>query len=1080
MSQASLEHATKTKYAELHCISNYSFLRGASHPEELVKRASKLGYDAIAITDECSLSGVVKAHLAAKNQGIKLIIGSEFVLQEGLKLVLLAPNRKAYGELSALISLARRRSPKGDYSLKLSDLKLHIKNCLCIWLPFYNLSDHFSDKPHHQKLKEQELEEQEKSGSLLSEIFNQPSACTHSAQKNLWIGLNHCRGSQQSEDYLRHYQLAKTLNLPMLACGNVHMHSVKRKALQDTLSAIRLNTRVQKLGRQAHSNSERYLRSIHKLQTLFPAPLLAETLLISKRCCFSLDELRYQYPKEVVPEGFSPESYLLKRVNEGSAQRWPQGVPIKVQANINKELRLIKELNYEYYFLTVYDIVQFARSRNILCQGRGSAANSVVCYCLFITEVSPTRISLLFERFLTKERHEPPDIDVDFEHERREEVIQYIYKKYSRERAALVATLITYRARSAVRDVGKALGFDALLIEQLVKSLAWWDRSKELKERFQEHNMADSEHLSLYFIQLVKEILGFPRHLSQHVGGFLISAGPISELVPVENASMADRTVIQWDKDDIEALGLLKVDVLALGMLTAIRKCLESIQKYDKSIPNLQSIPENDTATYDMLCRGDSLGVFQVESRAQMSMLPRLRPRCFYDLVIEVAIVRPGPIQGDMVHPYLRRREGSELVTYPSKDIQSVLERTLGVPIFQEQVIQLAMVAAGFSGGEADQLRRAMASWGKNGNLLQFEDKLIDGMLLRGYSEDFSRRLFEQIKGFGGYGFPESHSASFALLVYVSAWLKCHHPAAFYCAIMNCQPMGFYSPSQLIQDARRQGLTVEKIDVTYSNWNHVLNIKALKSGNKKDQQVSIVLGMRLVKELSQMAAERIIHARRERAFTDIADLIQRAKLNQKDISALANANALKQFSDNRYRAHWDILSVKEASPLFHTQTQTQISPKKERLNTEQFPLPIPNEADDMFADYQSTGLTLGRHPMALLRQHSIFKHCKRHIELQTLNNGRFVRIAGLVTGRQRPGSASGVIFLTLEDETGNTNVIIWKDLQSRFRQALLGSKLLLVKGIMECKNEVTHVIAGELIDYSHLLEDLAIKSRDFH
>ncbi len=1052
-------------YAELHCISNYSFLRGASHPEELITQAAKLGYQAIAITDECSLSGVVKAHIAAKAHGIKLIIGSEFKLQEGIKLVLLASNRQAYGELSSLITLARRRSPKGEYRVKLSDVDLHIKNCLAIWFPSIHPHQYLSGESPGFSAKAQDQHQHlnpQQQGTSLVQLF----------AKRLWLGITHCLGGQETDHYLQNYQLAKTLNISMLACGDVHMHIPERKPLQDTLTAIRLNTCVQQLGKQTHANSEHYLRPLKKLHALYPSPLLEETLLVAARCHFSLDELRYEYPREVVPEGFTSEDYLLKLVNKGAAQRWPKGISDDVQATINKELSLIKELHYEYYFLTVYDIVQFARSRHILCQGRGSAANSVVCYCLFITEVSPTRISLLFERFLTKERSEPPDIDVDFEHERREEVIQYIYKKYTRERAALAATLVTYRARSAVRDVGKALGFDSLFIEQLAKSLAWWDRTNELQQRFRKHKIADSERLAKYFIQLTNEILGFPRHLSQHVGGFVISAGPLSQMVPIENASMAERTVIQWDKDDIEALGLLKVDVLALGMLSAIRKCLANIQQYDKSVSSLQSIPEADPATYDMLCRGDSLGVFQVESRAQMSMLPRLRPRCFYDLVIEVAIVRPGPIQGDMVHPYLRRREGSESVTYPSKDIQSVLERTLGVPIFQEQVIQLAMIAAGFSGGEADQLRRAMASWGKNGNLLQFEHKLIDGMLARGYSEDFARRLFEQIKGFGSYGFPESHSASFALLVYVSAWLKCHHPAAFYCAIMNSQPMGFYSPSQLMQDARRHGIEVKAINVNESDWDHFLHIN---NNRQKSQQPTIVLGMRLVKELSHGAAQRIVNSRKQRAFADLSDLVYRAKLKQKDIAALANANALKYFSPHRYRAHWDILGIEEHRPL--------IDQKKASItgcsNTSPHALPVPTAAEDMITDYQSIGLTLGQHPMALLRDHSLFRSCKRHTDLRHLNNGRFVRIAGLVTGRQRPGSASGVVFLTLEDETGNTNVIIWKDLQTRFRQALLGSKLLLVKGIMERKNEVIHVIAGELIDYSQALKDLNIKSRDF-
>ncbi len=1031
-------------YAELHTITNFSFLRGASRPEELVARAAELGYRALAITDECSLAGVVKAHVAAKLHKIKLITGSEFNLQENTKLVLLAPNKMAYSELSALITLARRRSAKGEYQLSLHDLELSCKHCLIIWLPDAIQRDRENHIGHH-----------------LKSMF----------PKRLWIGVAQTLESLEQARYLQCYTLAKQLNLPMVACGDVHMHCRARKPLQDALTAIRLNTSIQQLGKKLQVNSERHLRSLEELKCLYPADLLQATCHISDLCHFSLDELRYYYPKEVVPEGMKPHHYLQHLVAEGAKQRWPDGTPPDIQAVLAKELSLIRELNYEYYFLTVYDIVQFARSRDILCQGRGSAANSVVCYCLFITEVSPTRISLLFERFISKERDEPPDIDVDFEHERREEVIQYIYKKYSRERAALAATVITYRTRSAVRDIGKALGLQPLFIDQLAKSLAWWDRLGDLQKRFQENNLPNHQALAQHFFKLVQEILGFPRHLSQHVGGFVISEGPISQLAPVENASMQDRTVIQWDKEDIEALGLLKVDVLALGMLTAIRKCLALMRGYQSSVTTMQGIPENDMGTYDMLCRGDSVGVFQVESRAQMSMLPRLRPRCYYDLVIEVAIVRPGPIQGNMVHPYLRRRENPQAVTYPNDDIKQVLKSTLGIPIFQEQAIKLAMVAAGFSGGEADQLRRAMASWGKNGNLMQFESKLVNGMKQRGYNEDFAERLFEQIKGFGGYGFPESHSASFALLAYNSAWLKYHHSTAFYCALLNSQPMGFYSPSQLIQDAKRHGIEVKPVDVTTSTWDHQLELPAGEVTTK--QQPSLRLGLRLVNSFNRAAAERICTTRRQNSFRNLHDLAHRAQLKPAELEALASANALQCFSPHRYQAHWQVLAIESSRPLFSNLKSCDSEADNIRLRS-------PSPEQNMLADYQSTGLTLGQHPMALLRDHPVFRHCKRHADLQHLNNGRFVRIAGLVTGRQRPGTASGVVFLTLEDETGNTNIIVWKDLQTRFRQALLNSKLLLVKGVMESKNEVIHVIAGELVDYSNVLEKLAITSRDFH
>ena len=1033
-------------YAELHALSNFTFLRGASRPDELIQRAAELGYSAMALTDECSLAGVVKAHIACKNHNIKLIIGSELHFSENLTLVLIAPDKRAYGELSTLISLGRKRSIKGEYQLHLNDLKFGTKHCLAIWLPEYM----------PQVSKETLIKQGHKLKKLLP--------------KKLWIGVELILKGSDQQHYLALYHLASTLNLPMVACGDVHMHTPKRKMLQDTLTAIRLNTSVNKLGSQLQANSERYLRPIQKLQNIYPKALLEESIAIGKRCTFSLDELRYCYPRELVPKTHTPQSYLEQLVMHGAYSRWPEKIPEEIIALIKKELRLIEEMEYEYYFLTVYDLVQFARSQNILCQGRGSAANSVVCYCLFITEISPTRISLLFERFISKERAEPPDIDVDFEHERREEVIQYIYNKYTRQRAAIAATVITYRTRSAIRDVGKALDLDPLFIDQLAKSLAWWDRSNALKKRFEEHKAQDREQL---FFQLVQEIIGFPRHLSQHVGGFIISENPISQIVPVENASMPDRTVIQWDKEDIEALGLLKVDVLALGMLTTIRKCLTEISLYSDQVGSIQSIPEGDKATYEMLCRADSIGVFQIESRAQMSMLPRLRPVCFYDLVIQVAIVRPGPIQGNMVHPFLKRRAGIEDATYPNDEIKAVLERTLGVPIFQEQAIKLAMVAAGFSGGEADRLRRAMASWGKNGNLLQFEDKLVQGMCQRGYSKKFSLQLFEQIKGFGGYGFPESHSASFALLAYISAWMKCHHPAAFLCAILNSQPMGFYSPAQLIQDARRHSIKIEPIDVTISDWDHKL--EAIDTAIKTQQQPSVRLGLRLVKGLSKTTAKRLMLKRSTKPFSNLLDLSRRAQLNKNEMEILANASAFTAFSPHRYQAHWQVLGIEEARPLLN---QVENSHKNTLADKVYLPPPLPQQ--DMLADYQSTGLTLNKHPMAFLRKHKILARCKRHTDLQHLNNGRFVNIAGLVTGRQRPGSASGVLFITLEDETGNTNIIVWKSVQTRFRQTLLSGKLLLVKGVMECKNEVIHVVMGEALDLSHLLDNFSVRSRDFH
>jgi error-prone DNA polymerase len=1035
-------------YAELHCLSCYTFLRGASHPYELVERAAALGYSALAITDECSFAGIVKAHVAAKAAGIKLIIGSELNLEEGIRLVALAPNRAAYSELSGLISMARRRSPKGEYQVTLRDVFFHLKRCLLIWLPR-------SDDEHNRAY-----------GLQLKRV----------CKERLWLGVSHLLGNDEVRRYLALYALAQELDVPMVACGDVRMHVASRKPLHDVFTALYHNTSVAQLGRRRLSNAQQHLRALDKLQRLYPPALLEETQRIAGLCDFSLDELRYEYPEEVVPTGYDANRYLRERVAQGSIVRWPRGVPPEIQQRIDTELALIEELKYEYYFLTVYDIVQFARKRKILCQGRGSAANSVVCYCLFITEVSPQQISLLFERFISRERDEPPDIDVDFEHERREEVIQYIYEKYSRKRAALAATVITYRSRSAVRDVGKALGLDAVFVDSLAKSLAWWDRTADLAKRFEEQGVAAHSKVAELFYSLVQQILGFPRHLSQHVGGFVITRSPISSLVPVENASMEDRTIIQWDKEDLESMGLLKVDVLALGMLSAIRKSLQLVHRYCPAIKDMSDIPKEDAATYQMMQQADTIGVFQIESRAQMSMLPRLKPANFYDLVIQIAIVRPGPIQGKMVHPYLRRRKGLE----PKDDyenneaLREVLAPTLGVPIFQEQVIRIAMVAAGFSGGEADQLRRAISNWGRNSKLLAFEQKLIQGMLARGYAEDLARRLFDQIMGFAGYGFPESHSASFALLAYISAWLKRHHPAAFLAGLLNSQPMGFYQPSQLVQDARRHGVTVLPIDVNHSDYDH-----QLVDSHPARQQPALRLGLRLVKGLSRAGAQRVVEARQRQLFRQISNLRQRAALDKRDMEALADADALHSLSGHRHQSQWQIMALESPRPLLCDELRDE-QYQNARYFDDGVQLPAPRVAEEVLADYRATSLTLRAHPMSLLRDRYPFNQCQRHIDLAAMNRRRFVRIAGLVTCRQRPGSASGVLFLTLEDETGNSNVVVWQRTQQYFRQALMSGRLLLVKGIVESKDNVIHVIAGALYDYTFELNQLRVQSRDFH
>ncbi len=833
-------------YAELHCITNFTFLRGASHPEELVARAQELGYAALAITDECSLAGVVRAHVEAKNAKdaengknveFSLIIGSEFRLDDGLRLVLLATDRESYGRLSALITRGRRNAEKGSYRLTRADLADGVEGCLALWLPgrepetFSDGAPPFSKdakgafpdgaSPSHAFPSVVQVANASASETFPARWVNEARWLSTRFRGNLWIAAERLLDADDAARCEKLIAIGAALGLPIVAAGDVHMHERERRALQDTLTAIRLKTSVAEAGYALHPNGERHLRPIETLRRVYPPAWLAETLVIASRCKFSLEMLRYEYPEEIVPPGETTTSYLRRLTEEGFARYFPpestsEERRTKVRKQIEQELTIIAQAKYEPFFLTVYDIVKFARDEKILCQGRGSAANSSVCYCLGITAVDPSHMETLFARFISLERNEPPDIDVDFEHQRREEVIQYIYKKYSRDRAALTATVICYRPRSALRDVGKALGLDLAQVDRLAKSMAWWDGGQVLSQRVKESGFDPESPVMKHLFKLVGTLLGFPRHLSQHTGGFVISRGPLSELVPVENASMPERTVIEWDKDDLDALGLLKVDVLALGMLTAIRRALALVSARREQPFEMHDVPKDDLAVYDMIGHGDTVGVFQIESRAQMAMLPRLKPRSYYDLVIEVAIVRPGPIQGGMVHPYLRRRQGLEPVVYPSPEVEAVLKRTLGVAIFQEQVMQLAVVAAGFTPGESDKLRRSMAAWKRKGGLEHFEKRLVDGMRDRGYAEQFARQIYKQILGFGEYGFPESHSASFALLVYVSCWLKCYEPEAFTCALLNSQPMGFYSPSQLTQDLRRHGGVILPADVCIS------------------------------------------------------------------------------------------------------------------------------------------------------------------------------------------------------------------------------------------------------------------------
>jgi error-prone DNA polymerase len=1020
-------------YAELHCLSNFTFLRGASHPEELVARAKALGYAALALTDECSLAGVVRAHVAGKEAGLKLIVGSEIHLQDGPRLAVLAADGEGYGHLAELITQGRRAASKGRYRLTCSDLADGLAGCLALLCPGERL-----DLEHAR---------------WTARAF----------AGRAWLAVELSGGPDDASRLAALERLGAAAGLPLVAAGDVHMHVGARRALQDTVTAIRLHCRLAEAGLRLYPNGERHLRSRKRLARLYPPRLLEESARIAERCRFSLDELRYEYPQELVPSGETPTSYLRRLTEAGMASRWPQGTPDRVRRLAEHELALIAELAYEPYFLTVHDIVRFSRSKGILCQGRGSAANSVVCYCLGITEVDPARMEMLFERFVSRERNEPPDIDVDFEHERREEVIQYLYEKYGRHRAALAATVITYRPKSAVRDVGKALGLAFDQVDRFAKSLAWWDGKRITPERIREAGLDPDSPLIRRLLALVHALLGFPRHLSQHVGGFVISRGPLCRLVPIENAAMPERTIIQWDKDDLDALGLLKVDILGLGMLSAIRRALESVNCYRGTHLTVAEVAAEDSAVYEMIQRADTVGVFQIESRAQMAMLPRLRPAGFYDLVIEVAIVRPGPIQGNMVHPYLRRRRGEEAVTYPSPEVRGVLERTLGVPIFQEQVIKLAMVAAGFSAGEADRLRRAMAAWRRRGGLEPFEHRLIEGMRSRGYSESFARQIFQQILGFGEYGFPESHAASFALLVYVSAWLKRHEPAAFTCALLNSQPMGFYAPSQLVQDARRHGVEVRSADVTASLWDCTL-----EPGVAGDP--ALRLGLRLAKGLSRQGAERLVAARSVRAFACVQDLVRRARLSRSDLGALTASGALTSLAGNRHQARWEVLGTEPVRPLLADIAVREPLPL----------LPVPTEGQDIVADYASLALTLGRHPLALLREKLTRLHMSSAACLQTLAHGQRARAAGLVITRQRPASASGVTFLTLEDETGTVNVVVWRDLAERERAPMLRSRLLGVSGVLERDGPVVHLIAEHLEDHSGLLGGLVARSRDFH
>jgi DNA-directed DNA polymerase III PolC len=1176
------------RYAELHCLSNFTFLRGASHPHELIERAAALGYEALALTDECSVAGVVRAHMAAKKYPLKLIVGAEFRLTCGLRFVALAIDRAGYARLCRLISRGRRAAEKGAYALTRADVAAcDLGQCFILWLP-------------GRAVAADEL-------AWLATLFG----------PRLRVAVELLREGGDAARLARLTELGAEYGVPRVASGDVHMHVRARRRLQDALTAIRLGVPVSAAGARLYANGERYLRERARLARLYPHELLEASAELAASCHFSLDELRYEYPRELVPEGETPTSYLRTLTQAGARWRWPGGIPERERAAIEHELALIAELSYEPYFLTVHDVVAYARGRGILCQGRGSAANSRVCYCLGITSVDPERgAALLFERFISRERNEPPDIDVDFEHERREEVLQYVYAKYGRERAALAATVITYRPRSALRDLGKAFGLTPEESGRLAQVMQWWDGSHTMGERLREAGFdADADWLRrlLPLAQELTAFPGFPRHLSQHVGGFVIARDLLEELVPVENAAMPERTVVQWDKDDLNDLGLLKVDLLALGMLSALRRAFALVNDFRGTHHTLGALPAEDQNVYDMVCRADTIGVFQIESRAQMAMLPRLKPRCYYDLVIEVAIVRPGPIQGDMVHPYLRRRSGAEPVEYPGEEVREVLERTLGVPIFQEQVMQIAIVAAGFSPGEADALRRAMGAWKRTGGLDPFRERLLQGMHTRGYPEEFAQRIYQQMLGFGEYGFPQcvvgetrvvdadsgrwlsieaivsgraqvnstiacgmdlrlrrrrvlavrasgvkpvwrlrtalghsiaataehpfltmrgwralgtlltgdyvatarslpvarlaasevywdqvvsieklgcqatydlqiegdhnfladnfivhnSHAMSFALLVYDSAWLKHYEPAAFTGALLNSQPMGFYAPAQLVRDARAHGVEVRPVDVAASDWDCSLE-------RREDGEPALRLGLRLVKSLSQAGAGRLVAERGRGAFLSVADLAARCGLDRGDLEALAAAGALAALSGNRHLAFWEVAGTERATALGFRDERGVAAAEGRPL------LCAPSEGAGIVADYASLGLTLGRHPLALLRERLRGDSLKSAGELADVAHGARVRTAGIVIMRQRPATASGVTFVTLEDESGQVNVIVWERVGQEQRRPLLEARLLEVHGQWQHQEGVAHLIAQRLIDRTALLGELLTRSRDFH
>jgi error-prone DNA polymerase len=1111
-------NAASGGYAELQVTSNFSFLRGGSHPDELVRQAAALGLAAIALTDRNSVAGLVRAHQAAKEAGIRLVVGARLDLRDGTSLLAFPEDRAAYGRLTRLLTLGKRRAPKGECHLDYPDVVTHGEGLVVVLLP----PGYFVD-----------------SGTGRAGLAAHRQTAARVAADftgRAYLAAHHLYRGDDARRLARLARIADETGLRLLATGDVLYHVPERGPLQDVVTCIREHCTIAEAGFRLAANAERHLKPPTEMARLFHGyeDALAASLDIAARCGFSLDELQYEYPEEPVPPGMTPQSRLAQLAWQGAAEKFPSGIPDKIRARIEHELALIEQLDFARYFLTVHDIVWFARSREILCQGRGSAANSVVCYCLGITSVDPEQIDVLFERFISAARGEPPDIDVDFEHERREEVIQYIYLKYGRDRAGLAATLITYRSRSAIREVGKVMGLSGDVVAALGGMVWGWSSEGIADERVRQAGLDPADRTLRMTLDLAGALIGFPRHLSQHVGGFVITRGPLSELVPVENAAMEDRTVIEWDKDDLDALHILKIDVLALGMLTCIRKAFDLLDKHKDETWTLAKIPQELPAVYHMLSKADSIGVFQVESRAQMSMLPRLKPRTFYDLVIEVAIVRPGPIQGDMVHPYLRRRNDIEKVECPP-GLEHVLNKTKGVPLFQEQAMQIAIDGAGFTPDEADKLRRSMAAFRRNGDIEKFRDKFIAGMIANKYPRDFAERCFSQIEGFGTYGFPESHAASFSLLVYVSAWIKCFHPEVFACALLNSQPMGFYQPAQIVRDAIEHGVTVQPVDVNRSEWDCTLEplsphhpgegggpcspqssccpMDGLRRGGDESDGnngggLTLRLGFRQIRGFSESDAKKLVAARGN-GYTDAPALWRRSGLGRPALERLAAADALRSLNResgglDRRQGLWALKGLGEAPlPLFATFVPAPTptlppghgggSAPQARGGGRYEPLPFihitPGETraaallpamplgEHVVEDYRSTSLSLKRHPLAFLRaelarEGIVPAAALRDLPDSYLTGGRRVAVAGLVLIRQRPGSAKGVIFVTLEDETGIANLIVWPPVLERFRRTVLGATLLYCKGRLQREEDVIHVVAEDLRDLTPRLNTL--------